>query len=84
VLSVTGESAVVRSSPLAWDGTSLSIGSPREELVRWSHNGQSLIDPPSPGDTVSLHWDWVCDTLTGEQASAIVSQEERYLGPSRS
>src|SRR5690349_15835316 len=84
VLSVTGESAVVASSPLAWDGASLSIGSPREELVRWSHDGQSLIDRPSPGETVSLHWDWICDTLTPEQVSAIAAHEARYLGASRS
>jgi Family of unknown function (DUF6390) len=82
VLKVTGESAVVRSSPLAWDGASLSIGSPREELVRWSQRGQSLIDRPSPGDTVSLHWDWLCDRLTAEQASAIASHESRYLAHS--
>jgi hypothetical protein len=33
----------------------------------------------SPGDRVALHWDWVCDVITEEQASSIESREARQL-----
>jgi hypothetical protein len=30
---------------------------------------------PAIGDTVALHWDWVCDILTPEQADRIQQLE---------
>ncbi len=75
---VDGETATVRSRPLDWDGSGLSVGAPRSEIVRWSSDGRSLIDPPMPGDRVALHWDWVCDTITEEQCALIESYERAY------
>lgn len=77
VVGVEGENATVQSSPLLWDGSRFETGAMRRELVRWSANGESLLDGLLPGDTVALHWDWVCDVVTAEQASSIESREAR-------
>jgi hypothetical protein len=59
VLDVDGVGgATVRARPLCWDGRGLSLGVPTDERVR--------VDPDRhvrPGDTVTLHWDWLCDVL---------------------
>ncbi|MFF5077293.1 DUF6390 family protein [Actinoplanes sp. NPDC000266] len=83
VLRVDGERAIVRSGPLVSDGTSLSRGPDRPEEVRWSAGGRSLIGAPAPGDRVALHWDWVCDVLTAEQAGRLDALQERQLGQFR-
>jgi hypothetical protein len=75
VLGVDGETATVRSNPLVWDGAALTCGPARDEAVRWSAGGRSLLDEPSPGDRVTLHWDWVCDVVTEQQSARIESLE---------
>jgi hypothetical protein len=77
VHSVDGETASVRSSPLTWDGSRLDRGPVCTETVRWSANGRAFLDGVSPGDRVALHWDWVCDVISQEQADAIESRESR-------
>jgi hypothetical protein len=79
VLGVRGEEATVQSTPLLWGGSRFVPGSPSPEPVRWSADGLSLLDGVSPGDRVALHWDWVCDVITEEQASSIESREARQL-----
>jgi hypothetical protein len=76
VVSVaTNGTATVRSRPLIWDGASLVEGPPRDEVVRWSALGRSLLDGLTPGDRVALHWDWVCDVLTEPQCERLRSLE---------
>ncbi|MCM2417166.1 DUF6390 family protein [Streptomyces sp. RKAG293] len=77
VLDVHGESATVTSSPLSWSGTTLGTGPQRQEVVRWSTGGRTLLDGLSPGDRVALHWDWVCDVLTEDQVARVESLEAR-------
>jgi hypothetical protein len=76
VREVAGEGVVVTCNPLTWDGDSLAPSSPQVERARWSADGQSLLPPPAVGDMVALHWDWVCDVLTPDQADRMVRLEE--------
>jgi Family of unknown function (DUF6390) len=62
-----GDHVEVTGQALTWDGSSLGLGPPREETVRWADGGRSLSGPAAPGAWVALHWDWVCDRLTGAQ-----------------
>jgi hypothetical protein len=78
VLGVLGETARVRCRPLVWSPAGLTEGPSHEEEVRWSVGGQSLIEPPQQGDTVALHWDWVAQSVTPEQARAIEDLEARH------
>jgi hypothetical protein len=79
VRAVHGESATVECSPLIWDGTSLTYGPPRAEEVAWSAGGQSLLPGLAPGDRVALHWDWVCDVISDDQAESIEAREQRQI-----
>ena len=64
VVSVDGDTVAVRSRPLRFEGSRLVLGAQRPEIARHGVGGTALGNPVVPGDTVSLHWDWVCDRLT--------------------
>ena len=67
VRRVDGESATVASSGLAWDRSRLSLGPRREESVTIAKGPIRLAGELHPGDTVTLHWDWVCGTISPER-----------------
>jgi Family of unknown function (DUF6390) len=67
VEDVHGDSAIVRSRPLTWDGGTLGYGPPRPETVTLARGGRGLVSGLQPGEWVALHWDWVCDRLTDRQ-----------------
>jgi hypothetical protein len=77
VRDVAGEKATVRSRPLVWDGSALRTGPDVDEVVSWSANGRSLLDGVSPGDRVTLHWDWVCDVVDDRQTAALERLADR-------
>ncbi len=77
VRGVVGGVVTVLSRPLVWDGSSLAPGDAVVETARWSVDGRSLIAAPASGDLVALHWDWVCDVLTPDQARRIRGLEAR-------
>jgi len=79
VTEVGAGTATTRSRPLAWDGARLQPSAAVTEQSRWSVDGRNLIDRPAVGDLVALHWDWVCDVLTLEQAACVTRLEERRL-----
>ena len=77
-MSVTDEKALVRLRPLIWNGRALELGHWTTREVRWRDAGLSLV-APRPGDWVSLHWDFVCDRLTGAEATALDRTTRRAL-----
>jgi len=79
VESVDDEHAVISSRPLVLDGGRLALSESTTERVRWRKNGVSLIAAPRPGDTVSAHWDWVCDTLADAEGAALASATQATL-----
>jgi Family of unknown function (DUF6390) len=79
VLAVEGEQVQVVSRPLVWDGHALREGGRSAERARWSVEGSALIEAPTVGDTVALHWDWVCQALTPDRARRIVELEAATL-----
>ena len=77
VCEVDGETVTVITRPLAWDGSTLCQADATTERARWCVDGEALIGAPAVGDVVALHWDWVCDVLTPEQARRLVELDER-------
>jgi uncharacterized protein DUF6390 len=77
VLAVHGEQVTVRSAVLGWDGGALTVHDDVVETARWSSLGRSLIDVPAVGEVVALHWDWVCEVLSTEQAARVRDLEAR-------
>jgi hypothetical protein len=78
VLSVSGDRAVVRLRPLRWNGRTLELDAWTSREVSWRDDGLSLV-APTPGDWVSLHWDFVCDRLTPDEARRLDRTTRRAL-----
>lgn len=77
VSAVDGESVEVTTEPLVWQDGALRPSVAAIERARWSAGGRALIEPPSVGDVVALHWDWVCEVVTPEQGRLVTELEER-------
>ena len=75
VTAVDGEQVTVSTQLLVWDGAALRETEPVIETARWSVDGGSLIEAPAVGETVALHWDWVCQVIRSDQARTIRERE---------
>jgi hypothetical protein len=62
VLSLHEGVAEVSSPPLRWTGRELALGTAEVEPVILDSTGRSATGV-KVGDTVSMHWGWVCDVL---------------------
>jgi hypothetical protein len=75
VVETDGSQVAVESQPLVWDGHSLSLGKLRRELVR-----QPVFESQCRvGDTVALHWDYVCETLDRRQLVNLTQQTSAHI-----
>jgi hypothetical protein len=63
VTAVDGGELVVERPPLVLREGRLALGEPRTERVVRAVGGHGFVDDARPGDWVSLHWGWVCETL---------------------
>ncbi len=79
VVEVFDEYAAVTWRPLRWSEFRLEIGTEEVEVVQVARGSSSLIRPLVPGDVVSMHWDWVCDIVTADEAAAIDGYLRRHL-----
>lgn len=71
VEAVKGDSLVVRSSKLHYADGVLSLADEDVTEVSWRKDGVAFIEQPAEGDTVAVHWGFVCDALSPEQADAL-------------
>jgi len=79
VEAVGGDTAMVSSRPLQWDGVQLSLGQPRVEEARSAAGGVSLVGELRTGDRVAVHWDWICDRLRDVDVDQIGRQTSYSL-----
>lgn len=77
--SVAGDHAVIDSPPLLFTHDELVLGDPIPQRVRWRKDGMALASPPTPGQTVSAHWDWVCGALTDGDRDALATATQTSL-----
>jgi hypothetical protein len=71
VESVSAATATVVVEPLVWDGRMLRLGGRTRREASWHTDGLGFVGDLRPGEWVSVHWDWVCDRLTGEQVARL-------------
>lgn len=90
VLEIDGDVAQVRTRPLVLENDRLAVGPEGVEAVRWASGGQGLSPHIRPGDSVALHWDWVCELLDRRsrlmlesETSAVLRLANRVLGRPR-
>jgi hypothetical protein len=79
VVGAHGDVVTVRNRVLTMQGHTLGLGEERVEQVRTGADGLRLLDDLVPGDTVSLHWDWVCDRLQPAAAHCLRRHTARTL-----
>lgn len=73
-----GDNALVHTQPLVWKDRTLRLGDCAPRTVRWRDGGRSLVQP-QPGELISLHWDFICDTLTPQAAYRLDWTTRRLL-----
>jgi hypothetical protein len=79
VESVEGEQVVIASRPLRFESGRLELGEPETERVNWRKGELALAPSPALGASVSAHWDWVCGTLTDDEAAALAGATQTTL-----
>lgn len=79
VAECNGVTARVVTDRLTWDGRSLRLESPAQEIVVTAADGYRLAPRPDPGDTIALHWGWMCDKLSNRQARRLRAHTDRSL-----
>jgi hypothetical protein len=65
VVALSGDLVTVASRGLELVGSQLLLGDERVEVVRRGVEGVGFVDHLAVGDAVALHWDWVCERLSG-------------------
>lgn len=68
VTAVQGSELVVQRRPVVLSEGKLKLGAPVPVRVARQLEARGFADGATPGDRVSLHWGWVCELLTGDQA----------------
>ena len=79
VLATRGDQVVVEYSPLTFDGRTLGLGPAETETAVRSVDGTAMVTDIREGDWVSLHWEWVCDTLAESQVRYLRDYTLRHL-----
>lgn len=74
VQAVNGDSVTVISRHLQWVDGALVLAQPQVEVVQASPSSTVSVD-----DWVSLHWEWVCDTLTARQLANLRGFSAHHL-----
>jgi hypothetical protein len=63
VLRVEGGELVVEREPLVLRAGKLALDPPRLERATRQIDGHGFADGATPGDWVTLHWGWACETI---------------------
>lgn len=79
VVELIDDRAVVRYRPLTFERGVLALGEPTTESVTAGRGGRALAPNLEVGDTVAMHWDWICERLRPAQVSALRSYSQRTL-----
>jgi hypothetical protein len=74
-----GDRAAVRLPALAWDGRTLALGPSQDETFQVTADGYRLAADLAVGDTVTTHWDWICERVTPARHAALAAADRATL-----
>ena len=78
VTGIAADHVDVLSQPLVWDGAKLSLGTPVAEAVAPSGD-VAVTSTLAVGDTVALHWDYVCDRLSPQRLARLRREHDHHM-----
>lgn len=79
VVSVEGAELLVERPELIYLNGKLAISEARARRVTRQRDGQGFVDDVRPGDFVSIHWNWACDTLVPAELARLRRATESCL-----
>lgn len=79
VVSIDGAALVADVETLVMEDGKLRLGGPQRQSVARSIDGQGFVDGAIPGDWVSVHWGWACDTLTDDQHRRLEGYTRQHI-----
>ncbi len=88
VIAIDGDRVRVTCAALDYQDGSLRLGAPREQTAALSKGDRSLLARDDAGsvarsvrigDTVAMHWDWVCDVLNPSQVARLADNTADQL-----
>jgi hypothetical protein len=79
VEAVEGDTVAVLERPLLFEGSRLVQGPWQRGRARCRLGDLGPVRALRPGDLVALHWDWVCDRLSADQAGWLAACDRRNL-----
>jgi hypothetical protein len=79
VVRVDGPRLVVTRQPLVLASGKLALGEARTITVARQLDGRGFADDAADDDWVSIHWNWVCETISADQARRLAAETARHL-----
>ncbi|MDQ6728396.1 MAG: DUF6390 family protein [Actinomycetota bacterium] len=79
VHEVDGAAVTVDRQPLVMVDGKLALGEARAERVLRAFEGRGFADEVAPGDWVSIHWGWVCETLDARRLANLRRSSAAHL-----
>ncbi len=79
VCEVDGAGVTVDRQPLVLVDGKLALGPPQAERVLRAFEGRGFADDLSPGDWVSIHWGWVCESLDARRLANLRRASAAHL-----
>lgn len=79
VQNVTGDAVSVRYQPVVLIDGKLALGETSVREARRTAEGKGYLNDLQTGDVVSMHWGWICDRLSMEQATRLSAETRHHI-----
>jgi hypothetical protein len=79
VTEVNGSILNVDVRPLKIEGHSLALSEVENRVIKRQLEGRGFVEDAQPGDWISIHWNWACQTLTDAQVQNLERWTEYHL-----
>lgn len=79
VQAVEGADVIVERRPIVMHEGKLLLGEARSERVTRLIEGKGFVTTVALGDTVSIHWGWVCEALTPRQQANLARFTDHHV-----